>query len=70
MKKYLYCCITSSKNSVKQVLNQLIKDCYLVIYNTTLLINENIALYTTNQKQQQKWLKPVLFILQKGIIII
>ena len=62
--------MTNSESSVKQALNQLIKDCHLVIYNTTLLINENAVLYTVNQRQQHKYSKSVLSISQEDILII
>ena len=52
------------------MLNQLIKDCHLIIHNTTLLINENIMLCTANQKQQCKCSKPVSSISQGGILTI
>ena len=51
MKKYLDCYTTSSESSAKQMLKQLIKGCHLVIYNATLLTDENIILHIINQKQ-------------------
>ena len=60
----------SSKSPAKQTLNQLIKGCHLVIHNAVLLMNENSALCTANQRQQCKCLKPILFILQKGILTV
>ena len=50
IEQYLKCHTTNSESSMKQVLNQLIKDCHLVIYNATLLINENATLCMANQR--------------------
>ena len=63
VKQYLKYHTTNSETSMKQMLNQLIKDCYLIIYNITLLINKNATLYTANQKQQCKYSMSVSLIL-------
>ena len=70
MKEYLDRCTTSPESPAKQALGQLIKGCHLVIHNATLLTDENIALCTANQKQQQKRSKPVLSISQGGIMTV
>ena len=40
------------------------------MHNAVLLINENAALCTENQRQKQKWLKSVAFIAQEGVLTI
>ena len=41
-------CTTSSSSSTKQVINQLIKGCYLAMHNAMLLTDKNTALHTAN----------------------
>ena len=59
IEQYLKYHMTSSESPAKQMLNQLIKDYYLIIHNATLLINKNAALCMANQKQQHKHSKSV-----------
>ena len=59
-----------SLSPTKHALDQLIKGCYLVMHNAVLLVDENTALHTANQKQHQKHSKPVSSILQGGILTI
>ena len=70
VKQHLKHCTTNSSNLIKQIINQLIKGCYLTMHNAVLLTDENTALHTANQKQYQKHSKSVSFILQRGILII
>ena len=70
VEQYLKHCITSPESPAKQMLNQLIKGCHLIIHNATLLINKNATLHMTNQRQQCKHSKPVSSISQGGILTI
>ena len=40
------------------------------MHNAALLADENIALHAVNQKQKQKWLKPVFFISKEGVLTV
>ena len=42
----------------------------MAMHNVVLLINENAALYTENQKQKQKQLRSAAFIAQEGVLIV
>ena len=68
VEQYLKRRTISPESPAKQALGQLIKGCHLAIHNAALLIDENAALRTANQRQQRKRSKPVSSISQGGIL--
>ena len=62
--------MTGSLSPTKEAFDQLVKGCHLAMHNAALLADKNIALHAANQRQKQKWSKPVPSISQGGVLTV
>ena len=68
IKQYLQHHSQSPSSSTKQVLDQLMKGCQIVMHNAVLLANQNEKLFTENQHQKQKWAQRHSYIAREDVL--